>query len=292
MVAAASPKVNGWLTWVAMAPRCYLFVPGDRPAMLAKAHLRGADAVIVDLEDAVAPSARTEAFAATGRWLRERDPSGPEAWVRIPRHDPNEEVAEIVAPGLTGIMLPKVRGPGDVAEVWTAAQRAGGGRPIGLIVLIETAAGLQLAGELAGTDGVVRLMSGEVDLAADLGIDPKEEAAWWPIRSRIVVASAAAGLSGPIGPVSPDFSDPDAASRRARRLYRHGFRAGAAIHPAQIEAYRTGFAPDRAAVVAAERLVAGYEAALAEGRGTIVDDRGHMVDEAMVKAARRLLAEA
>ena len=136
------------------------------------------------------------------------------------------------------------------------------------------------------------MMSGEADMAADLGIDPEEEAAWWAIRSRIVIASAAAGLAGPIAPVSTDFSNPAALEKAARRLRRQGFRAGAAIHPHQVAPYMSAFAPDPAEVAAARRIVELYESALAEGRGAVVDDAGRMVDEATTKAARRLLEEA
>lgn len=280
------------LAFVAMTARCYLFVPGDRPDMLAKAPARGADALIIDLEDAVAPSERAGAFAATRRWIGENRSTAPEIWVRIPGDEPAEECAAVAEAGLEGIVIPKARSPVEVEAVATALGATGQLPAVELIVLIETAQGLQHADEIAAVPGVTRLMSGEADMAAELGIAPREEAAWLPVRSRIVVASAAAGLAGPIAPVSPDFSDPVELEQQGRRLRRQGFRAGAAIHPTQVAPYMNAFAPDEAELTSARRIVELYDAALASGRGAVVDDAGRMVDEATAKAARRLLEEA
>ena len=274
-----------------MLPSCYLFVPADQPTMLEKAPGRGAGALIIDAEDAVAASERPAALAMAARWIREADTTEVERWVRIPNEAPTVEIAAIVSPGLTGVVIPKVRRDVDVVEAVAALRQTAGGQPARVIALIETAQGLQNVERIASIPGVDRLMSGEVDMAAELGIAPDEESAWWPVRSRIVVASAAAGLAGPIGPVSPDISVDSGLEDVARRLRRHGFRAGAAIHPHQIGPYSRAFAPEADDLAAARRIVERFEAALGEGRGVIVDDDGRMVDEAMVKSARRLLDE-
>lgn len=275
-----------------MSPRCYLFVPGDRSDMLAKAATRGADALIVDLEDAVAPSMRDDAVGRVAAWLRTGDHTNVEVWVRLPPGEPAETIETIAEARPTGFVIPKAETADHVAAMAADAGGPGGHFPPRLIVLIETPRGLQQADAIATVPGVERLMSGEMDLGAALGIDPRDPEAWWPIRSRIVVASAAADLAGPIGPVSADFSDPHAIEQSARTLRRHGFRAGAAIHPSQVAPYMRAFAALPDEIAAATRLVDLYEAALALGQGAVVDDRGQMVDEAIVKAARRLIAEA
>ncbi|MFQ5516544.1 MAG: HpcH/HpaI aldolase/citrate lyase family protein [Acidimicrobiia bacterium] len=280
-----------------MAVRCYLFVPGDKPAMVAKAPRRGAGAVIVDLEDAVAPAVRPAAIGSVAEWIAGLDDPGCEVWVRIPGDDPAGELAALVTPGLRGVVLPKARRAAHVERVAallgeterTCGAAAGS---MGLIVIVETAAAVVDVEAIAAVPRVERLMSGEIDLSAELGIAAGEQAAWTAIRSRIVIAGAASGLAGPIGPVNPDFSDPEALAAEARLLRRHGFRAGAAIHPVQIAPYLEAYTPNREEIAAARRVVALYEAAVGEGRGVVVDDRGRMVDEAAVKIARRLLDEA
>ena len=272
-----------------MAPRCYLFVPGDRADMLDKAARRGADALIIDLEDAVAAQTRSASFESVATWLRDRGPTDLQTWVRFPREFSSEDAAPVISAGITGAVVAKAGSADEVERIREAIAPANSEAK--LIVLIETAHGLQHVDAIAAVPGVVRLMSGEIDMAAELGIDLDDPLVWWPIRSRIVVASAAAGLAGPIGPVSPDFSDPIALEAAARLLRRHGFRAGAAIHPRQIQAYVRGYGADPEEMEAARQVIALYEAALADGRGAVIDEAGHMVDEAVVKRARRLLQE-
>jgi len=272
-----------------MTPRCYLFVPGDNDRMLAKATERGADAVIVDLEDAVAPSARAAALEGVRDWTRKHRAAAPEIWVRIPGAAPIDEISRLVGPGLSGVVFPKANTASEVSMIAQVLSSTTD-RP-GLIVIIETAQALQNVDEVAGVPGVSRLMSGEADMAAQLGLAPDDENAWAPIRSRIVVASAAAHLPGPIGPVNPDFSDPDALRYESQVLRRQGFRSRAAIHPAQVAPYTDAFTPSEEELLAATEIIALYEAALADGRGAIVDDAGNMVDEAVVKIAQRRLAD-
>lgn len=274
-----------------IAPRCYLFVPGDRPDMLAKAPARGADALIVDLEDAVADAKRESAFDTTAAWLRRHGRRSGEIWVRIPGSNPGEEIERIGSAGLTGIMLPKPRSREQVAAVVeSGAWRRAGVRPR-VIVLVETAAAMQDIDVIARIPGVTRLMIGEVDLCAELGIATGEELALAPLRSRLVVASASAALPGPIAPVRTDFGDVGALEQFGRRLRDQGFRAGAAIHPRQIEPLVKAFTPSAPELAAARRLIDLHEAALSGGRGAALDHRGEMIDEAVVRAARRVLSE-
>ena len=282
-----------------MTVRSYLFVPGDRPDMLAKAGQRGADAVIADLEDAVAPGGKVAARTTVASWLDDLDEPDFEPWVRI---NPTNELREddltaVFRPQLRGIMVPKVRSVDELLEVGNllARMESAATRPAGdvkLLPIVETVTGLLAVGALARAPRVHQLMIGEFDLGAELGIDPTYEPALVPLRMQVVVASAAAGIEPPLGPVSPDFQDLDSLRDGTRRLVRLGFGSRPAIHPAQVPVFNEVLTPTSEEVERAGRLVSLYEEALAEGRGAVTNDEGHMVDEAVVKVARRVLETA
>jgi citrate lyase subunit beta/citryl-CoA lyase len=267
-----------------MSARSYLYVPGHRPEMLAKAASRGADALIIDLEDAVPADRKDEARAAAVSFLEGRDRAGPEVWVRLNGGDLLAADVRAIAPaGPDGVLLPKVSAPEDVANLHVLL----GTGDIGVIALIETAAGVLDAPAIARAPNVARLAIGEADLSAELGIVPSEDGhELGPMRAQIVLASAAAGIGPPVGPISTDFSDLDAFRRSTQALKRMGFSGRAAIHPAQVPVVNEVFTPTADEVAAASRLLARYEAA---GLGASVDDNGRMIDEAVVRAARRVL---
>lgn len=277
--------------------RSFLYVPGDRRDRIDGAASRGADALILDLEDAV-PVARKEVARQTvARWLGEEGPGPPELWVRINAGSAGADISACVTGRVTGLVAPKaeVRLLAEVDEL-LAAQEAMLGVPRGrfaVLALIETAAGLLSAPEVTAAARVVRLGLGEVDLAADLGLVVTESRAEMaPLRLQLVVASAAAGITAPAGPTSTDFRDLDALRASTRALFRLGFRGRTAIHPAQLPVINEVFSPTPEEVEAARQLVAAYEDAVREGRGVLTDDRGRMVDVAVVRSARDLLARA
>ena len=267
-----------------MIPRSWLYVPGDRPDMLAKAAERGADALILDLEDGVAPAGKLEARKTVAAWLRDRGGGpAPEAWVRVNPDEP-EDVRAAFGPGLRGLVLPKVSSPDDIARVRAQVRDA----DVPIVALIETAAGLLNAPAIATTPPVARLAIGEVDLAAELGLDPSPDGRELdPLRLQLVVASAAAGLEPPVAPVSRDFSDLEGLRDETERLRRLGFVGRAAIHPAQVAVINEVFTPTAEELDAARRLLARHTEA---GGGVTLDDAGLMVDEAVVRTARRKLA--
>jgi citrate lyase subunit beta/citryl-CoA lyase len=280
-----------------MTARSYLFVPGNRAEMLSKARGRGADAIIADLEDAVAPAERPAARETVVAWLAGLDDPDFDTWVRI-NSGPIFGDMEVANPAkLTGLMVPKVRSASELVELSghldqiEADSGVGTGR-LRLIPIVETAAAMRALDEIAMAPRVQKLMIGELDLAAELGIDPADVEAFIPLRMEVVVASAAAGIEPPLGPVSPDFRDLDAMAADTQRLARLGFGSRPAIHPAQIPVINAAFTPDPAAVDRARRLVALYEAALAAGEGAVTDDDGRMVDEAVVQVARRTMESA
>jgi len=282
-----------------VAARSFLFVPGDRPDMLAKAAHRAADALIIDLEDAVAPSAKLQARETVATWLTRLTIPAPEIWIRLnhPSDSFEAEMRAVANPRLTGLMIPKVSMPAELERAANLlddveiANRMSGGS-VRLLPIIETAAGMLRVAELGACRRVSQLMIGELDLSAELGIEPTNEMALLPLRMQVVVASAALGLEPPLGPVSPNFRDLDALRSETQSLASLGFGSRPAIHPAQVPVYNEVFTPSADAVDRARTLVDLYDTALAEGRGAVTDSDGHMVDEAVVRVARRLLARA
>lgn len=280
-----------------MTARSYLYVPGDQPDKLAKAPGRGADAIIVDLEDAVAFSSKDDARRVTSEWVGHQTSRRGEIWVRVNNQADlmTDDINAVVRVGLTGIYIPKVNGPEVIDEVAqlvrNAASRDGlDAESIKLGALIETAQGVQAADRIAAHPRLAEMAIGEADMGAELGIQSSaDDREWLPIRSRLLVACIAAGIEPPVGPVSVDFRDLDALRASTEGLLRMGFRSRPAIHPAQIAVINDVFTPTAEDVDAARSLVADYDLALGEGRGVIVDSQGKMVDEATVREARRIL---
>lgn len=263
-----------------MQPASYLYVPGDRPERFSKALASEADAVVFDLEDAVAVPAKADARDAVVAHLRQ--PAGSvEQWVRINTGQRGLGDLDAIAdlPGLTGIFVPKAT-RAILDELLTIAD-------VARCALIETAAALLELPAMAATENIVALAMGEVDLAADLGVDPSpNEHELWPLRMDVVVASAAAGRQGPIGPVSTDIKDLYGLGHSTEALRRAGFGARQAIHPSQVPVINLAFTPTSKEVDRAEALLARAQS----DEGVWVDESGRMVDEAVLRSARRILA--
>ena len=272
-----------------MVARSYLFVPGDRPEMLTKALHRGADAVIADLEDAVAPGRKGKARSIVSSWLLEQYSPDVELWTRVnPDHQMADDIAALQETSVTGILLPKLQGVGDIKKA-VAMLDAVGLRSALVIPIIETAAAVLALESIAAAKRVLQLMIGEMDLGAQLGIHYTTAEAWAPIRLQLVVASAAAGIAAPIGPVDPNFKDPERLFAKTKELYRLGFRSRPAIHPAQVSVYNQAMSPTEEEIAAAHRVIEQFEAARSSERGTWTDDQGRMIDEAAVRAARAII---
>ncbi|MFI6453257.1 HpcH/HpaI aldolase/citrate lyase family protein [Streptosporangium amethystogenes] len=274
--------------------RSALYVPGDQPEKLAKALGRGADSLIVDLEDAVLPVHKEAARAAVAAWLRGLGPDTPEIYVRInPGAAGHDDLRAVALPGVRGVCVAKTESAAEleaVDAVLTAAEAAQGvpGGSIVVCPLLESATAILAAPEIARAPRVARLQIGEADLRADLGVEtgPDERELLWA-RSQVVLASAAARLVPPIAPVSTDFRDLDALRVSTLALKRLGFRGRACIHPAQVAVVNEVFTPSEEELDRARDLIARFEAS---GSGVVTDARGQMVDEAVVRAARRLLS--
>ena len=265
-----------------MIARSYLYVPGDRPDRFSKALACGSDAVVFDLEDAVAVAAKREALAAVTALLHQPEDAGPQIWVRINAASGGlsdlDAIAGLVR--LTGIFVPK-----STTESLVEFLDAAGDKSV--VALIESAIGLLQLADIANLAGITQLALGEVDLAADLGMIPSPDGRELELpRMNVVVASAAAKLLPPIGPVWIDIPDREGLATSTRHLRRLGYGARQAIHPSQIEAINAGMSPSPEELEHAAHLV--ELAAEADG-AACVDEYGRMIDEAVLRAARRLL---
>ncbi len=268
--------------------RSLLFFPADHPERFAKAVASGADAVCVDLEDAVAGAAKDAARdIALGRILGEPR-RGTEVVLRINdvkssigRRDLDALATAGVAPD--AVLLPKVADAEEVAWVGTLLGRV---HPeLRLIPLVETARGLRAVEEIvAASDRIGGIMFGAIDLSVELGCAVDWDALLYA-RSRVVHA-AALGSVGAIDAPAMDVADREGLAREAPAVRRLGFAGKAAIHPSQVAVIQEAFTPTEAEVAWAAKVV---ELDVASGGGAALSG-GRLVDEVVVKAARRTLA--
>jgi citrate lyase subunit beta/citryl-CoA lyase len=206
-------------------------------------------------------------------------------WVRVnPGPLREHDIRAVLHPNLTGIWLPKVSSAREVEQ----ADALLGGSSAVVSPLIETAAGVFAALEIARAPRVKFLQIGEVDLAADLGVDGSAGSLSF-VRAQVVAASAAAGIDPPPAAVSRNFRDADAFETDTRTLAGLGFVGRACIHPAQLGPVRTVFVPSEVEVREAEELLAVLEHAES---GVAVDRKGFLIDEAVARTARRVVARA
>lgn len=267
-----------------MTERSWLYVPGHRPDRFAKACASGADAVIFDLEDAVPLNDKAAALDHIIAFLG-AEQRGTAPWVRVNAGDAGQAEVRRLRDSVTlaGVVVPKAT-PADLEAL--ASEHP----DLTLVPLVESAAALRDIDAIASAPTVATAAMGEVDLAADLGVHPDApETVWWTVRTRVVVALAAAGRRGPIGPVNVNFTDLDAYRHETHALRAAGFSGRQAIHPAQVAVIGEVFTPTEAELAQAARLL---ELADAAQGGVCVDDQGRMVDEAVLRSARRLLGGA
>lgn len=265
--------------------RSLLFAPGSDPHKLERALAAGADAVIADLEDAVAPDRKAAAREAVAAALG-GSPGAPLRLVRVNAAGTgllDDDLAALAGVPLDGLVLPKA-----TPEALDAL--GAGGLPV--VALVETAEGLQRSAETAAHPRVAALMLGAVDLAVELRIEPRPDGLELLFaRSKLVLDSAAAGLRGPIDVVYLDVRDTAGLEAEARLARSLGFRGKPCIHPAQVEPVNRAFTPSPDEVAHAREVVDAYAAAVADGRGAVTV-RGRMVDVPVVLRAREVLSAA
>jgi citrate lyase subunit beta/citryl-CoA lyase len=263
--------------------RSWLFVPATRPERFAKAAASGADRVIVDLEDAVAPGEKAAARRAlAGAPL----PASVPVYLRVNDASTEwfaEDVAAAARLALAGVVLPKAE---SAAQVARAAAALGAGKAI--VAIVESAAALWGALEVARAPNVERLAFGAFDFQLDTGIAGEDvELAY--ARSRLVLASRVAGVGAPIDSVTAAIDDPERVARDAERSLRFGFAGKLCIHPRQVAPTHAAFRPGAADVEWATGLLAAYDA-LPEGARGAFAYRGGMVDRPVLLRARRIAA--
>ena len=264
--------------------RSFLFVPGHRPERFAKALASGADAVIIDLEDAVPLDAKDTARSALlSAWADFDADQRARLLVRVnPVGTPWHEADLAAVASLTGLgalMLPKAENPQQLEHAFTAC-----GVPV--LPLIESAEGVGQMDAIARASGVLRLGLGHIDLQADLRIIcGPDEAEIAPIRLAMVVASRRAHLPAPVDGVTTATTDADVLARDAQRSRRFGFGAKLCIHPAQVAGVHQALAPTEAECDWARRVLA---AEVAAGGGAFSVD-GKMVDPPVLLLARQIL---
>lgn len=269
--------------------RSFLFVPATRPERFAKALASGADAVIIDLEDAVAPADKAAARQALQPTMLALDPAQrSRLLVRInaagtPWHAGDlAALREWVAHGLGAVMVPKAESVAGLADVAAAAG------PCALLPLIESVAGLDAANALAASPQVLRLAFGHLDFQADAGLAcGVDESELVPVRLALVLASRRAALPAPVDGISPGAQDTAQLASDAARGRRGGFGGKLCIHPAQVAVVNAAFTPSAAELDWAQRVVAGFAAA---GGGVFSLD-GRMVDAPVLLLAQRTLAQ-
>jgi len=263
----------------ARTARSLLFVPGDRPDRFDKALDAGAGLVVVDLEDAVRPGSRATAREAASKALSDGMPVA----VRVNACGTRDHEADLQVLGgqPAVVMLAKASSAADIDRV---SSRLAAGSAV--IALVETAAGALAARDLAAHDSVVRLAFGALDLAAEIGVDPDDREILAPIRASLVLASAAAGLAGPVDGVTAVVDDLEGLAADVAHARRLGFGGRMCIHPRQVAITEQGFEPSAADLAWARRLLESASA----GGVCIVD--GAMVDKPVLDRARRILGKA
>jgi citrate lyase subunit beta / citryl-CoA lyase len=285
-----------------MRLRSLLFVPGDSERKFARARDCGADALILDLEDSVAPPHKADARAFAAKLIDGEPKRNWSFIVRVNALDTGltlDDLAAVVKPGLDALLIPKTNGAPDLERIghYLDALEAKAGMTQGSVklasVATETAKAMFALGSYAPPHPrLVALTWGAEDLAAALGAtDNKEKDGGWTFpyelaRAQCLFAASAAEVAA-IDTIFADFRDPDGLERDCRRSRRDGFAGRLAIHPDQVATINRAYAPSEAEIEHARKIVAAFEAN--PGAGALGLD-GRMVDMPHLKAARKTLA--
>lgn len=303
-------------------PRSFMYVPANKVELFAKAYASNADALILDLEDAVPVGEKIKARAAMREWLNSfrQNTSGPQAhysaprdgapvaifspqrhehrpqlWVRINAESIDADLDAAVCPAISGIFLAKaskesISHTGRSLDHWEM-QRGLQPGSLGIIGLLESAASLRDAAEISNVSRLTTFGVGEVDLLADLRMSREERTglAVDSIRVQVVIAAAAAGLLPPVAPTSTMIRDLEGFDETSRHLHALGFRSRTAIHPSQIEVIHRVFTPSSEEARAAKELLDRFDRMAG---GVTTDESGRMIDLAVLRAARETLERA
>ena len=265
--------------FIPMHPKSYLFVPGNRPERFAKACASGADAVILDLEDAVSPAAKGLARDAVCSWLT----SGQSAYVRINAEGTEWFDADVAAlvnlPGVLGIVVPKAE---NALSIATLSARLS--EHCVLLPLLESALGFDNLRAIAHAPKVQRLIFGTLDFQVDTGIRGDGEELLY-FRSQLTLVSRVAGIAAPVDGVTASIDDSTLIRTETMRARNLGFRAKLCIHPKQVASVHQAFLPRADEIDWAKKVLAAVK--ISDGSATIVD--GKMVDVPIILKAKEIL---
>ena len=273
------------------SPRSFLYVPADQDDKLHKAVNRGADAILIDLEDSVSSENKKKARKNLVNFLNNYDLQT-EIWVRV-NNDPHllvEDLLVAVHPKVAGISIPKSDSAEQLLEVAneiTKLEKISGSANIKMLALIESARGVFAAVDIALVPRVSMLQLGEQDLRHELRLPP--DFSHSPLdyaRNAIIYASAIAEIHQPLGSVVTQFSDLISFRESTEAIRRQGFFGRTCIHPSQVSIVNDVFSKNEEEVKKARRIVEIMEYST---RGANVDDDGKMIDEAHLKWAKSIL---
>jgi citrate lyase subunit beta/citryl-CoA lyase len=261
----------------------YLFVPANRPERFSKAVASGANAVIIDLEDAVGADDKTAGRNSLTNWLDSEEARANRVPILVKVNCVNsgcfgEDLRVCRRPDIAGIVLPKAERADDIAS----ASAGAAGYP-----LVETALGFSRIAELAKAPRVQRLLFGAIDFKHDMGIDGDEDELLF-FRSQVVLASRIAGLLSPVDGVTTDIDDLEKIARDAAYTKRLGFGGKLCIHPNQVPIINRTFVPSENELRWANRVLEAAERA----RGGAVALDGRLIDRPMVLTAQRIIEDA
>jgi citrate lyase subunit beta / citryl-CoA lyase len=277
--------------------RSLLYVPVSSERFLAKAHERGADAIILDLEDAVASARKDAARARLGEAVAMARRGGAVIFVRI-NAEPDRVRLDAEAAcraGADGLLIPKAREAGAIAalaDFLGRIERVAGRNAMSLVPMIEDAGAVLDARTIAtASPRVFALMTGGEDLATALGGEPTPEVLRFP-KLLVHLAAKAAGIRsfGLLRTVA-DYNDLEGIKHSAAEARRHGFDGASCVHPAVVPILNRAFSPSEAELDHARALIAAFDRALAAGHGAF-EFEGRMVDEPVVRRARALIENA
>lgn len=275
--------------------RSMLFVPAAAPQRWAKAHTRGADAIIVDLEDSTQPEAKAAARVQAVEAVKHLAGNGATVTVRV-NNDPDllaDDLEAVIAPGLTAIVLPKLEDPAELeslSAMMDALEYEQGMEryTVKLVAVIESPRALQRVGAIADDKRLIGISLGSEDFALSLGRPPGPLSLDLAAQT-IAYAAAAHGIMG-IGMATgiANFTDLEAFGAEARRAHAMGLTGAMCIHPNQVSVLNTCFGYDDAQIAEARDIIAAWDSRT-DG---VVSHNGTMIDQPVVERARRLLKSA
>ncbi len=274
-----------------------LFVPANVPKFVEKAHLRGADAIILDLEDSVIAEEKTDAREAVPEAAKLVGRVGADVTVRInrPWRLAVRDIEAVVGPDVVALILPKVEDAGHIRAIGEIVGEVEieRGLPQGqtkLVALVETPSAYYELRDIARADPrLIGLTLGSEDFSLEMGMPPTPDGL--SLAARECVIAARAGGIVPLGFIGTlaDFADRDAFTAMARQGRQLGFEGAFCIHPDQVPILNDAFGPSQDEVAFAERVIAAYDAAVEKGLGAVKLD-GKMIDVPVVDRARNTLS--